>query len=188
MADGIFNYRHERGIDNRKRKRGRNEAAQGAKKRKFDVEADNAEIEVDKVSATEEASSTRTVIPEPPSTLQHLILGINEVTRRLEAQISSYRRTVTVSDETATLSEPLSQSAIKVIFVCRADINPSILVDHIPHLVAACNAASRKTPNFIKLVPLPKGAEFTLAQALGLRRVAVMAVDVGTVFSYYSDH
>lgn len=181
IADGVCDYRQERGTDNRKRKRQRNEAAQDdAKKRKVESEAINAEIEDDMTPAAEEASSTeRRALPEPPTILQHLIFGVNEVTRRLEAQIKSYRHIITVSDETATLSEPFSQSPIKVIFVCRADINPSILIDHIPHLVAACNAASKRSLNFVKLVPLPKGAETTLAQAVGLRRVAVMAVDVG---------
>jgi ribonuclease P/MRP protein subunit POP3 len=128
-------------------------------------------IEVEANEANDQAQH------EPPPFLQHLTIGINEVTRKLESQIKSSRQTVIISDKCTVSSEYLLQPRIKVIFVCRADIDPPILVDHLPHLVSACNSL-RKPNDFVKLVPLPKGAELTLAAALGLRRVAVIAVDV----------
>ena len=99
------------------------------------------------------------------------------MTRKLESLIKLSRQTVIISDKGALSPETSSHPHIRVFFVCRADIDPPILIDHLPHLVSACNS-SRKAPDFVKLVPLPKGAEFTLAAAMGLRRVAVMAVDV----------
>jgi len=182
MADGLIDYRQQRGLENRKRKRDINKVKQGdvkaVKKRKLDPETAVEEEVESAVAVPAESSSTEVRVPaEPPAILQHLTIGISEVTRRLEAQIRSSRQIVTISDGTVTSSESLSQSPIKVVFVCRADLNPSKLVAHIPHLVAACNVPSAKPPNFVKLVPLPKGAELTLAKALGIRRVAVMAVD-----------
>jgi len=111
-----------------------------------------------------------------PSILQHLTIGINEVTRKLESQIIASRRTVIISDQSAGLSELPPQPDIKVVFICRADIDPPILIDHLPRLVSTCNSSRRA--DFVKLVPLPKGAELTLAAAMGLRRVAVIALNV----------
>jgi len=98
------------------------------------------------------------------------------VTRKLESQINASRRTIIISDKGAALSEPPSSSGIKVVFVCRADIDPPILIEHLPRLVSTCNS-SPKQANFVKLVPLPRGSELTLAAAMGLRRVAVFALD-----------
>jgi len=109
---------------------------------------------------------------EPPAILNHLTIGINQVTKRLESHVKS-SRTVVVSDKPIAAE---CRSAIKIVFVCRADVDPPLLIAHLPHLVAACNTFSA-FPNSIKLVPLPKGAEASLAEALRLRRVAVIAID-----------
>ncbi|KAG2363650.1 hypothetical protein BDR07DRAFT_1403508 [Suillus spraguei] len=81
----------------------------------------------------------------------HITVGINEVTRRLESQLKSIRHSVTLT--TTSHASPIfpNISPIAAVFVCRADVNPPNLLDHIPHLSA-------------------------LAQALGLRRAAVIAV------------
>jgi len=117
--------------------------------------------------------------PEPPSILHHLTIGINQVTKRLESHIRSAHKAVVVPGRTASEC----RSAIKIILVCQGDVDPPLLIAHLPHLVATCNTSSAQSStqapqNFIKLVPLPKGAEASLAEALGLRRVAVMAIDV----------
>ena len=113
-------------------------------------------------------------------------MGINQVTKKLEAQIKSYRATIAnASNENARPYD--SSSALVVIFVCRADVDPPLLIAHLPHLVAAYNSClfSRPSPRLglIKLVPLPKGAEFSLAEALGIRRVAALALDVRRVIA-----
>ncbi|KAG0692641.1 hypothetical protein DFH29DRAFT_475252 [Suillus ampliporus] len=139
-----------------------------------------------KTSACTEGS---TPLPSPAaSNLENLVppsgyvtIGINEVTRRLESQLKSFRNSVTLT--TASHANPISPgiSSIAVVFVCRADVNPPILLDHIPHLVAGCNSTRPGSDPLgvrqpLKLIVLPKGSESALAQALGLRRAAVVAV------------
>jgi ribonuclease P/MRP protein subunit POP3 len=200
LAGGILEYRQGRVLESRKRKRSKkdikpesagtskrakvvssgtsNEAAETCDGSGSGSATISGEIEVSLGDGT--AMDVEALAAEdrgPPSILQHLTIGINEVTRKLESQIKASRQTVVISDQVAVSSESLSYLGIKVVFVCRADIDPPMLIDHLPHLVSTCNS-SRKPPDFVKLVPLPKGAEFTLAAALGLRRVAVIGVDV----------
>jgi ribonuclease P/MRP protein subunit POP3 len=111
---------------------------------------------------------------EPPKILQHLSVGINEVTKRLESQIQQNRVTVVTTADDSKLASP--RPHLKFILVCRSDIDPPLLIDHLPHLVAAYNSTQTDEP--VKLVPLPKGAESSLAQTLGLRRAAVVGIDV----------
>lgn len=120
-----------------------------------------------------ESSSPPEQEQREPSILKHLTVGINEVTKRLEAQASSARRIQIGSSSNKTPSDiPL----LSVVFVCRADVDPPLLVDHLPHLVAAGNSSPAACA--VKIVPLPKGAESALSKALGLRRAAVIAIDV----------
>lgn len=207
LTEGVLEYRQGRTAETRKRKRARHETTKGVRHVSKNSRLESGEkMDTDNfdhaTSATEiaqspeavdgdmganisGASSAATPTPhEAPSVLQHLTIGINEVTRRLEAQIKSSRQIVSISDKGAVSSEPLTSPAIKVVLVCRADIDPPILIDHLPHLVAACNSpqkthsSSGGSSAFVKLVPLPKGAELSLAEAMGLRRVAVMAINV----------
>jgi ribonuclease P/MRP protein subunit POP3 len=112
-----------------------------------------------------------------PSILRHIVYGINAVTKRLELQSHSLRRPITVTS-TPTV-EIQSSRPFKYVFVCRQDVDPAMLVDHLPHLVASCNSA--QASNLVKLVPLPKGSELVLAQTLGIRRVTVLGIDVSLV-------
>ena len=112
-----------------------------------------------------------------PSILRHIVYGINAVTKRLELQSHNLRRpTIVIPTPTAEIQ---SSRPFKYIFVCRQDVDPTILVDHLPHLVASCNSA--QASNHLKLVPLPKGSELVLAQTLGIRRVTVLGIDVSPV-------
>ena len=125
------------------------------------------------------------VIPTTPPIIPHLVLGINQVTKRLEDQARAYRQTLgvtkTVTDDDT--SQPPPPGRISVVFVCRADIDPPLLISHLPTLIASCNSSRNALtdPNShppIKLVPVPKGSESLLADATGLRRLAVLALDV----------
>lgn len=109
--------------------------------------------------------------PQRPAILQHVSIGINEVTKHLEAMNKQRREPQTLQDNP---SPPL-----RFIFVCRADVDPPLLIDHMPHSVAAYN--STKPPDTLILIPLPKGAASALAGAVGLRRVAVVGVHVSFV-------
>ena len=113
---------------------------------------------------------------KPPSILRHIVYGINAVTKRLELQSHRLRRPTTVIPIPVEIQ---SSRPFKYIFVCRQDVNPAILIDHLPHLVASCNSA--QAINHVKLVPLPKGSELVLAQTLGIRRVTVLGIDVSHV-------
>lgn len=109
--------------------------------------------------------------------MQHVTVGINEVTKRLESQCKK-QRTIFSRQQVSEVDETPKNPSIYLILVCRPDIDPPLLVAHIPHLVAACNSTPNGTHDRVMLVTLPKGAELSLSQALGLRRAAVMAFDV----------
>ena len=119
----------------------------------------------------------------PPLVLGHIVYGINAVTKRLEIQSRNARRPLVFSSkESITMKEPILP--LKYLFVCRADVDPPLLVDHLPHLVAACNSGG--TRNTLKIVPLPKGAELAVAQKLGIRRVTTLGVDVSLHYYFLS--
>lgn len=158
-----------------------------------------------------------------PEVLRAVVVGINEVTKRLEEQCSVPRQALSssggdlgkaelgdnenegdidrnerndgdgdqIQETSASELKPgaaplrslfsvsaFARAPIRIVLVCRADIDPPLLVSHIPHLVAACNSATTDPDMRVKLVTLPKGAENTLAHAMGLRRAAVLAFDV----------
>jgi ribonuclease P/MRP protein subunit POP3 len=123
--------------------------------------------------------------PTEPPIISHLILGINQVTKRLERQARAYRQTLDVTNTPADngTPEPPPSRLISIVFVCRADVDPPLLISHLPTLVASCNSSRNSLTNPeshppIKLVPVPKGSESLLADATGLRRLAVLALDV----------
>ncbi|EUC62503.1 Kri1 family protein, partial [Rhizoctonia solani AG-3 Rhs1AP] len=138
-----------------------------------------AVLSTDAINSGTESSppvSSLTNIPVP-SLLKHCVFGINEVTKRLESQIHPNALGTT----TAPVTSPKAQ--LRFVIACRTDVDPPILIDHLPALVAACNSAIPSNSEdrlFIKLATLPMGGEHTLAEVVGLRRVAVMALDVET--------
>ncbi|KAF8665308.1 hypothetical protein AX16_000328 [Volvariella volvacea WC 439] len=114
--------------------------------------------------------------PEESSIAEHLVVGINQVTRHLEDQIRDFRTGVTITGlGGASVQEGVK--LLKVVFVCRADIDPPVLVNHLPHLVAAFNSIRGSPCTY--LVPLPRGAEASLAESLGVRKAAVLAFQSG---------
>lgn len=122
----------------------------------------------------DDETSGNSILPQPVIR-PHLTTGINEVTKLLERVAQSYRQTISALD--TLVPESRSDTASILILVCRGDVDPPILIDHLPYLVAACNSSrSDSLDNGIWLVPLQKGAESSLADALGLRRVSVLAV------------
>jgi len=182
MMDGISGFHLSRGKGNRKRKRELQKGSGQKKRRMLDEAGDSTSMDItrDKTQSgpTNDirtlSSTSETSVLEPPRILQHLTVGINEVTKRLESQIQHRRTTVVTTAEDSETASP--RPNLKIILVCRADIDPPLLIDHLPHLVAAYN--SIQTSDTIKLVPLPRGAESSLAEAIGLRRAAVVGIDV----------
>jgi len=120
-------------------------------------------------------------LPAPPEMLSKITLGVNEVTKRLEAQVADYRRPMP-----GTNGAPETRKAsIRFIFACIEDVDPPSTIEHLPLLVASCNASrpQSRPESDIFLVPLPKNAEGNLTEAVGLRRAAVLALDVSTTES-----
>jgi len=160
------------------------------KRRKLDPHAGKfSDHDHDDMSTTPTAMPTTAVGSTVKKTsfprARHLIVGINEVTKSLERQAKDTRHKFTVSDK-GNITPVDIRPLIKFVFVCRADIDPPLLVAHLPHLVAACNscvhaqATSGESSNVVKVVPLPKGAELSLAEAIGFRRAAVLALESTT--------
>ncbi|CAK5280586.1 unnamed protein product, partial [Mycena citricolor] len=168
LLDGVADYQASRMKQNRKRKRAEKQNSSTTKP--ASDERSDIPMNDDLVVLPEDS-----VLPPEPLILSHLVVGINEVTRRLDEQIRSLRQTTVIQAEPS--NEPSSEvpKPIRLILVCRADVDPPILIDHIPHEVAAFNSACPAQP--IKVVPLPAGTELELAKALHVRRAAIVALD-----------
>ncbi|KAG8862651.1 hypothetical protein FRB96_001210 [Tulasnella sp. 330] len=108
-----------------------------------------------------------------PKILDHTIRGINEVTKRLERQSAALRQP----------GAEQTEAAIRLVVVCRADVDSPMMIAHLPMLVAACNSRAPVPDDSalsyldVIMVGLPYGAEETLSAACGLRKAAVMAFD-----------
>ncbi|OJT15798.1 hypothetical protein TRAPUB_3904 [Trametes pubescens] len=163
-----------------KRKRWAAQAIDASKRVRIRAELGSCSTTVDAPLATPEGDSSDDAVTAPvtPPILRSLAAGINEVTKRLETIARSHRHIVN-SDmdkdgETAQGSNATSRD--RLVVVCRADVDPPALVSHIPNLVASCNSR-REEGGRTWLISLPKGAEYTLAEALGLRRAAAMLIE-----------
>ncbi|KAL5533577.1 hypothetical protein ACEPAG_37 [Sanghuangporus baumii] len=225
LIQGVSEYnigRHKRTRETRAIRR-----AQKREKKPRQTQVQN-EMEVDASQDTGgsgPSASTSTASASALEILQHVTIGINAVTKRLEQQCCIPRQIVSsetlsksnsaksstdrdeaavdeVMGDTSTdsvvdqnshsnlnvSSDPAaSRASIRTVLVCLPDIDPPLLVAHIPYLVAACNSKANYSNNDssathdpsarIKLISLPKGAEVKLAQATGLRRISVLALD-----------
>jgi ribonuclease P/MRP protein subunit POP3 len=198
VLEGVPDYKRAKDYENRKRKssvRKHGLASNSRKRRKLDRNAPDEDLESGSLGCETagvvgsdlskdvipKLDSSMEIAPAPPAALQHFTIGINEVTKRLESQVQASRTMAKISSNT-DLQTPSTK--INTVLVCRADVDPPLLIAHIPHLVAAYNSSVSTLPQPsqslapIKLVSLPKGSELVLAEALGLRRVAVIAIDV----------
>ncbi|KAG9048032.1 hypothetical protein FS837_000920 [Tulasnella sp. UAMH 9824] len=146
--------------------------------------------------------ATAPLAPKRPEMLDHVVLGLNAVTKRLEAQSFALR-----SPSNSNLPQPRSASSealptaqsahsdddqpkklapLRLVLVCRTDVDSPTMIAHLPTLTASCNSAQRPPtqahPSFpdVLIVGLPYGAESTLAEGAGLRRAAVVAFDTET--------
>ncbi|KAF9015646.1 hypothetical protein BDQ17DRAFT_1320478 [Cyathus striatus] len=170
LLDGASDYHRDLAKRNRKRKRSSsNDTSAVLKKRRTQAGV------TDMIPEVSDLTEAQVVALRPPTVLQHLVYGINEVTKRLEAQVRDARRTTLFSTKAENDKPQPFTAPLRAIFVCRADVDPAMLVNHFPHLVAAFNSACSN--GVTKLFPLPKGAETSLAQSFGIKRVTVIAID-----------
>jgi ribonuclease P/MRP protein subunit POP3 len=147
---------------------------------------DNEEADVGMELDKPEPSSTHTdgltgnrnSFQAVPEAVRCITLGINEVTKRLEHQCRP--PSIRVTSGPCRDTDPEGPSPhVRIVLACRQDVDPPLLIAHIPQLVASCNARHPNEP--VTLVPLPKGSEATLAQALRMRSVSVAAIEVGVL-------
>lgn len=197
MLGGVAQHNLDRERTSRKRRR-----SQGAREERLTKKSrpDQA-VAQESLAVTDptevsvmESDETSPDSAAAPSILRHITVGINEVTKRLEALARSHRQTIVPSSEPPAISDTstdLKTSSSRIVIACRADVDPPILIGHLPHLVAACNSVGKhsasKTGASIGswLIPMSKGAENTLADAMGLRRVSVILIEV--TLAYASD-
>ncbi|KAI9323852.1 hypothetical protein BX666DRAFT_2022563 [Dichotomocladium elegans] len=97
--------------------------------------------------------------PAEPELHKRLVIGLNDVTRFLEKEI----------EHRGGKAESATSGTTTAIFVCRRDLQPSHLCNHLPAM--ACLAKA-------KLVGLPKDSSMKLAVALGLQRVGCVLVQI----------
>lgn len=126
-----------------------------------------------------------------PQSRDHILLGIKAIGRMLEYQVIHKKSSVSnpkTSVSNPKLSEP-SKLRWPYVFVCREDLNPSSLVDHLPVTVACFNEMHSLQSDVdylgppvqtqdVYLIPLPRGSDAKLSKALGVRRTAAVAISV----------
>ncbi|KAI0332018.1 hypothetical protein GY45DRAFT_1274981 [Cubamyces sp. BRFM 1775] len=190
MLAGVaeFNIARENG-HRRKRSRPHSSAGGRGHKRQKGSSVPDLRTTVEDTSALNAASIHDTTLPgssgesvPAPPIMSSLTVGINEVTKSLEQLASSYRRTISPDTKQGAESAGRSDANTprsRIVLACRADVDPPALMAHVPSLIAACNScpAASTTQQRTWLVPLPKGAEYTLAEALGLRRASILLVE-----------
>ncbi|GJJ15764.1 hypothetical protein Clacol_010042 [Clathrus columnatus] len=197
----VGEYNLQKQAINRKRKRARHDKERKekarAKKRRKDKEEGADPMPMSEDPPTDSVKETPNIatenddaviddevlLPSEPPVLSHLTCGINEVTKRLEKQAKSRRFREVVSTTDPPLDNPTEATGkhLSYIFVCRSDIDPPILIAHLPELVASCNVPIPSRPLIpVYLISLPKRAEYSLAESLALRRVSILAFDTDT--------
>jgi ribonuclease P/MRP protein subunit POP3 len=199
VLDGVAEYNGARSRANRKRKRLARAAEKDerqAKRRKTD--GGNSEPDAAMSTGTARTASLPIAHPAaspgmedhtneptvdlgpPPAVVRHTYIGINEVTKRLEFQAGAVRRALVVRPGEVAEPPLPPLHPVRVVLVCMNDVDPQLLIAHLPHLVASCNTPRTSAGLLnVKLIPLPKGAEAVLAEATGLRRASVVAFEVG---------
>lgn len=182
LLEGVAEYQLSHQDAQRKRKRAQKAAKpQKSSKRFHDVQEGQTGTDTAMIAPAVDTAGTEevsTIAEEAPDVLQNVIVGINAVTKDLECLAKASRETLN-SDPSGS-SKPRHDLSSRLVLVCRADVDPPVLIGHLPNLVAACNSSRHHLDPkpVVWLVPLPKDAESSLAAALGLRRVSVLTVKV----------
>ncbi|KAG5363545.1 hypothetical protein CJU89_2721 [Yarrowia sp. B02] len=107
-----------------------------------------------------QAQSTGAKLPPTPGAVEQSSLGFNPVTQALQSQAKQN-----------LANEPVSEP-ISMVFICKDDIQPEILVKHFPTL---CASASSKE-SAVKLVALPAGSMEKLTECTGIRDLGCVAL------------
>lgn len=94
----------------------------------------------------------------PPDIHSRLHVGINQVTRFMESLIEKKR----LQKEDLSTTTP-------VIFICKREIKPLQLCQHLLYMAALAK---------IKLIPMPADSECRIGKALGITRACVVLIEV----------
>lgn len=136
--------------------------------------------------------------PPLPDVLRFVALGLNSITRVLEAasqksRLKGLSSSDTPSNDTSpsegekddivakSVAEKDAHSVFSAVFVSRHS-QPSILHAHLPQLVATASLAYPESPA-TRLIQLPRGSEERLCEALGLPRVSFIGLAEGAPHS-----
>lgn len=104
---------------------------------------------------------------EQPDIYKRVHIGINEVTRFMEHYIENKRS-----------NKNISSDRTPVIYICKREIKPLQLCQHLLYMAALAKA---------KLVPMPADSECKIGEVLGINRASVVLVEVKVVFSAVND-
>ncbi|KAJ3093006.1 hypothetical protein HK102_013280 [Quaeritorhiza haematococci] len=113
-----------------------------------------------RTSLTEEHQNSLISSLEAPEILEDVVVGINVVTRALEKQ---HKQNAAGGKDIAE-----NNHKIDVVFVCRGDAPGPQFYTHLPTL--------GRLAGDVIICPFGKGAEKALAQAMGLKKVLVLAL------------
>ncbi|KAI9481454.1 MAG: hypothetical protein EXX96DRAFT_566801 [Benjaminiella poitrasii] len=99
---------------------------------------------------------TKTI--DEPELRKRVHIGINKVTRFMETFI-----------ENKQANKDACQSSTPTIYICKREIKPLQLCQHLLYMAALAN---------VKLVPMPADAEKQISQALGIKRSCVVLIEI----------
>ncbi|KAG5362256.1 hypothetical protein CJU90_4954 [Yarrowia sp. C11] len=106
------------------------------------------------------AKNTGSKLPPTPGAVERSFLGFNPVTKALQSQAKQN-----------LLNQPVDEP-ITMVFICKDDIQPEILVKHFPSLCASASNAQTA----VKLVALPAGSMDKLSENTGVRDLGCVAL------------
>ncbi|EGG08044.1 uncharacterized protein MELLADRAFT_85224 [Melampsora larici-populina 98AG31] len=130
-----------------------------------------------------------------------VIVGIKVITQMLESRIrelqsstpriTSKPKTPTLETRNGSVEPDDAPFKRQYIFVCRDDLNPTSVVDHLPLMIASLNrmllswkpssaADQAKQNSAWYLISLPRGSSAKLSLALGIKRTAAVAISGST--------
>lgn len=117
---------------------------------------------IKKSSKKPEKQQQPSTIPEP-DLHSRVHIGINQVTRFMEAYI----------EKKQTNTNPADRSP--VIYICKREIKPLQLCQHLLYMATLAQ---------IKLVPMPADAESKISRALGIKRACVVLLEVKCILLF----
>lgn len=132
-----------------------------------------------------------------PDIADFLAIGFNKTNEVLELQARKFYNSMGVTSdslvsgqEASSKSEKKTRNDVWLIFVCKQDMKSPLLWSHFPTLCAAASLANESSSESdtelknqltsVRLIPLPSGSCARISTALGLDRVSVIGLRLGS--------